>query len=395
MHPHTKLVHIDAAPGDPVRPVATPIYQTATFEQESATEFGAFDYSRSGNPTRAVLERHLASLEEGVRGFAYSSGMAAISAVTRLLSCGEEILADEDLYGGTYRLFSRVLPGAGIATRYADATDPEGFARSVTERTRLVYIETPTNPLLRVVDVRAIGEVARRAGALLCVDNTMLSPYLQNPLVLGADIVLHSGTKYLCGHSDVTAGAVVVREKALGERLGFLQNAEGTALGPQDCFLLLRGLKTLGIRMDRQQATALGVARFLRGCPGVRRVYFPGLDDHPGRDVHAAQARGAGGVLSVELATPEAARRLVEATRLFTTCVSFGSVGSSISLPACMSHASIPAEQRKAERVPPTLVRLSIGLEDERDLIEDLSRALEEGPEVVCTRRGGAAVGAA
>lgn len=376
MNIHTKLIRFDAAPGDPTRPTSTPIYQTATFEQESATAFGAYDYSRSGNPTRSVLEAHLADLEHACRAFAYASGMAALAAVTRLLSPGDEILADEDLYGGAYRFYSRVLPSSGITARYADATDLSAFASAITQRTRLIHIESPTNPLLRILDIRAIARLAHDAGALLSVDSTMLSPYLQNPLDLGADIVVHSGTKYLNGHADVTAGVIAVRDPELASRLAFLQNAEGTALGPQDCFLLLRGLKTLGCRLDRQQQTAQRVAEFLAGHPSVSRVNFPGLAGHPGKELHDSQSRGPGAVLSIELESRDAAVALVESTRLFTTCVSFGSINSSISLPACMSHASIPAEQRRDDRVPPSLVRLSIGLEDPQDLIDDLNRAL-------------------
>lgn len=376
MNIHTKITRFDAAPGDPTRPTSTPIYQTATFEQESATEFGPYDYSRSGNPTRDVLEKHLALLENGCRAFAYASGMAALATITRLLSPGDTILADEDLYGGAYRFYSRVLPSSGISADYADATDLRSFASALTPRTRLIHIESPTNPLIRILDIRAIAALAHDAGALLSVDSTMLSPYLQNPLDLGADIVVHSGTKYLNGHADVTAGVIAVRDAELDKRLAFLQNAEGTALGPQDCFLLLRGVKTLGVRLDRQQQTAQRVAEFLASHPAVKNTYFPGLDTHPGKALHDSQARGQGAVLSIELESREAAVSFVESTRLFTTCVSFGSINSSISLPACMSHASIPAEQRRNERVPPSLVRLSIGLEDPQDLINDLAAAL-------------------
>lgn len=377
MNIHTKLLRFDAAPGDATRPTSTPIYQTATFEQESATSFGAYDYTRSGNPTRTVLEKHLADIEHGCRAFAYASGMAALATITRLLSPGDHILADEDLYGGAYRFYARVLPSSGITASYADGTDLDAFAAAITPRTRLIHIESPTNPLIRILDIRAIAKLAHAAGALLSVDSTMLSPYLQNPLALGADIVVHSGTKYLNGHADVTAGVIAVRDEELAKRLAFLQNAEGTALGPQDCFLLLRGIKTLGIRLDRQQQTALRVAEFLVRHPAVKNVYYPGLANHPGKALHDSQSRGPGGVLSIELESREAAVAFVEAAQLFTTCVSFGSINSSISLPACMSHASIPAEQRRNDRVPPSLVRLSIGLEDAQDLINDLTTALQ------------------
>ncbi len=373
----TQLVHFNAAPDDPYRPVATPIYQTATFAQEEADRFGRYDYSRSGNPTRAVIESQLARLEHGRRALCFASGLAAISAVTRLLSCGEEILAGDDLYGGTYRLFSRILDRTGITVNYADPSDLKALASAITERTRLIYVESPTNPLLRIADLAALAKLAHVHGALLCVDNSAMSPCLQNPLDLGADIVLHSATKYLCGHSDVTAGAVVVEDSALAEQIYFVQNGEGTALGPFDSFLLLRGLKTLKLRLDCQQRNAQRLADFLQSHPAVRRVYYPGLGTHPGAQLHARQARGAGAVLSFETGSFEASKEIVEQTKLFQTTVSFGSIGSSISLPGCMSHASIPAAVREARALPPDLVRLSVGIEDADDLIGDLATALD------------------
>src|SRR6516162_655658 len=269
----SKLVSFDVAPGDPFRPMPTPLYQTATFEQEEATSFGPYDYSRSGPPTRTVLEEQIALLENGRRGFCFASGMAAITSITRLLRTGDEILADSDLYGGTCRLFTRVLDRTGITARYGDACDPEAFRSQITERTKLVYLESPTNPLLRVVDIRRIADLAHRNGALLAVDSSAMSPYLQNPLNLSADIVLHSATKFLCGHSDVTAGVAVVKDDALGKEIYFVQNAEGNGLNPFDCFLLLRGMKTLKLRLDCQQNNAHGIAKYLACHPQVRRVY--------------------------------------------------------------------------------------------------------------------------
>lgn len=374
----TKLVSFDPCPEDPHRPVATPIYQTATFEQASAEAFGRYDYSRSGNPTRTVLGDQLARLEGGTRGFCFASGLAAITAVARLLRCGDEILAGNDLYGGTYRLFSKILYRSGIRVRYVSGDDAGAFQHALGPRTRLVHLETPTNPLLRVVDLAPLAEVAHRGGAILCVDNSLMSPYLQNPLAHGADVVVHSATKFLCGHSDVTAGVVVVRDAALAREIQFVQNGEGTALGPFDAYLLLRGLKTLAIRMDRQQQTAGRLARFLAGHPLVTRVHHPGLDAHPGRAVHARQARGAGAVLSFETGSRALSRRVVEGARLFGVTVSFGSVNSSISLPARMSHASIPPEVRAARQLPEDLIRVSVGIEDADDLIDDLSAALEQ-----------------
>jgi cystathionine beta-lyase len=374
---HTRLVGFDPCPGDPHRPAVTPIYQTATFEQESALEFGRYDYSRSGNPTRAVLERLVADLEGAERGFAFASGLAAMTAITRLLSAGDEIVAGDDLYGGAYRLFSRILARTGITVRYADATNPAALAAAIGPRTRLVHIETPTNPRLRIVDIQAAARAAHDAGAILSVDSTAMSPYLQNPLALGADVVMHSATKYLCGHSDVTAGAVATSDPRLAETLYLVQNGEGAALGPFDSYLLLRGLRTLGLRMDRQQATAQKVAEFLAGHPGVERVWYPGLACHPGADLHARQARGPGAVVSFQTGSLEVSRRVAEAARLFAITVSFGGIGSSISLPCRMSHASIPPEVRKTVELPEDLVRVSVGIEDAGDLIRDLSRALD------------------
>jgi cystathionine beta-lyase len=294
----SRLVHFDSAPQDPYHPMSTPIYQTATFEQEKADSFGAYDYSRSGNPTRRVLEDQMAVLEGGARGFCFSSGMAAIATVMHLLKAGDEVLVDWDLYGGTSRLLGKVSPRSGIRVRYVDASDPSALEAQITSATRLIFVETPTNPFLRVLDLQAIAQVAHQHGVLFCVDNSTMSPYLQNPIALGADIVVHSATKFLCGHSDVTGGVIVVKDQALAEEIYFLQNAEGSALGPFDCFLLLRGLKTLKLRMDAQQRSAGLIAQFLHEHPKVSSVYYPGLADHPQHSVQQAQARGAGAVLS-------------------------------------------------------------------------------------------------
>jgi len=371
----SKLVSFDVAPGDPFRPMATPIYQTATFEQEEATAFGPYDYSRSGNPTRTVLEEQIAGLENGTRGFCFSSGMAAITCVTRLLKTGDEILADSDLYGGTCRLFTRVLDRTGITARYADACDIEAFAAQINDRTKLVYLESPTNPLLRVVDIWQIADLAHAVGALLAVDSSTMSPYLQNPMDLGADIVLHSATKFLCGHSDVTAGVIVVRNDELAKQIYFLQNAEGSALGPFDAFLFLRGLKTLKLRMDAQQKNAQAIAEWLEAHPQVTAVNYPGLASSPGYLLQHRQARGAGAVLSFTTGSAEASRIIVEATRMFSICVSFGSINSTISLPGCMSHASVPPEVGELRDLPGDLVRISVGIEDAGDLIADLGQA--------------------
>src|SRR5581483_733846 len=339
--------------------------------------------SRSGNPTRAVLESQIAELEGGQRAFCFASGMAAITAVTRLLRPGDEIVACDDLYGGTLRLFSRILKGRGIETRYVDFAEPGALQSAISERTRLVYLETPTNPLLKVVDIGTAVTIAHRHGALLCVDNSTMSPYLQNPLALGADIVVHSATKFLCGHSDVTAGAVVLNDPQLAEALYLIQNGEGAGLGPFDSFLLLRGLKTLALRLDRQQQNAQRIAEFLSQHAKVSRVHYPGLADHPGRDRHLAQARGAGSVVSFETGAFALSQQVAEATWIFNITVSFGSVNSSISLPVCMSHASIPPEVRARKFLPQDLVRLSVGIENVDDLIADLDQALSRATPIV------------
>ena len=373
----SKLIQFDAAPGDRFRPTATPIYQTATFEQEHADRFGDFDYTRSGNPTRKVLEDHVATLEGGTRGFAFASGMAAITAVARTLRTGDEILADSDLYGGTCRLFTRVLERSGITARYADAGDLATFAARITPNTRLIYVESPTNPLLRVLDLRALAALAHAHDALLVVDNSLMSPYLQRPIELGADVVLHSATKFLCGHADVTGGVVVVKDEKLAEDIAFLQNAEGNALGPFDCFLLQRGLKTLKLRVDAQQRNAQQIAEFLAADPRVERVFYPGLATHPDYELQRSQASGAGSVLSFTAHSVEAAKAIAERAKMFQICVSFGSIHSTISLPGCMSHASVPPEIAATRELPPQLVRISVGIEDAGDLIADLDQALQ------------------
>jgi cystathionine beta-lyase len=376
MRPATEIVQLDQPPDDPYAPLSTPIYQTATFAQPSALEFGRYDYSRSGNPTRAALEAHLARLERAPRAFAYASGMAALQAVASLVAPGETLLAGDDLYGGTYRLLTQVLEARGVTIVFADLANPEKAAQALSSRPSLVLVETPTNPLLRIVDVRRLAEHAHRVGARVAVDASLLSPYLMRPLELGADLVIHSATKALGGHSDLTAGVVAASDPAICEKLAFRQNAEGVALGPFDSWLLLRGIKTLGLRLDRQQANAQRLAEYLSRHSSVHRVRFPGLADHPGAALHRDQAAGPGAVLSFETGSLERSRRVVEALRLFRIAVSFGSVISTASLPCKMSHASIPESVRAARELPEDLVRLSVGIEDADDLIADLAAAL-------------------
>jgi len=356
--------------------IVPPIYQTATFVQPTATEFGDFDYTRSGNPTRSLLEEQLASLEDATYASAFASGMAALTALTRIVRSGEEIIAGDDLYGGTVRLLERIASTQGVTVRYVDTTDLDLVRSNLTSSTRLILIETPSNPLFRITDIRALSLIARDADALLAVDNSMLSPVFQRPLKLGADIVIHSATKFLCGHSDVTAGAIITNDRSVHESISFQQNAEGAGLSPFESWLLLRGLKTLALRVERQNKSAQRVAEFLESHSSVARVFYPGLVSNEGHKIHRQQSEGDGAVVSFTTDDPDFSVRLVEATRLFKIAVSFGSVGSTISLPCRMSHASIPLALRDRIGPPADLVRLSVGIEDVDDLIDDLSRAL-------------------
>ncbi len=371
----TRLIQFEAAPGDRHAPVSTPLYQTATFEQPGAEELGTYDYSRSGNPTRTVLEDLLAELEGGSRAFAFSSGMAAVNAVIRLLSAGDALVAGDDLYGGSYRLLAGAAERQGIDVRWVDTTDPAAVAAALDDRVRLVLLETPSNPLLKVSDIELIGQLARSHGSLLAVDNSIMSPYLQKPLELGADIVIESATKALSGHADLTGGVVAVKDAELAERIYWTQNAEGTALGPFESWLLLRSVKTLAVRLDRQIASAWRVAEYLRDRDEVKTVHYPGFEEHPGHQLHHRQAGGGSVVMSFETHDEGAGKRIVDAARIFTIAVSFGSVGSVISLPCRISHAAIPPEVRRARALPEDLVRLSVGIEDIDDLLGDLDRA--------------------
>ncbi|HEU4795731.1 MAG TPA: aminotransferase class V-fold PLP-dependent enzyme [Pyrinomonadaceae bacterium] len=355
--------------------IVPPIYQTATFEQPTAGEFGEYDYTRSGNPTRTLLERQLADLEDAGYACSFASGMAALTALTRIVKTGEEIIAGDDLYGGTVRLLDQIALNQNISVRYVDTTDAEAVRKIVTSRTRLLLLETPSNPLFRISDIRELGSIAREAGAYLAVDNSMLSPVFQRPLNCGADIVVHSATKFLCGHSDVTAGALITNDPALYKQLSFRQNAEGAGLSPFESWLLLRGLKTLALRVERQNSSAEKIAHFLQTRPEVSEVFYPGLPDHPGREIHNVQASGNGAVVSFTTGNDKLSAALAESTRLFKIAVSFGSVGSTISLPYRMSHASIPSGLRDRLAPPADLVRLSVGIEDVGDLLEDLEHA--------------------
>ncbi|MDR3637561.1 MAG: cystathionine gamma-synthase [Isosphaeraceae bacterium] len=353
-----------------------PIYATSTFTQQAPGEHKGYEYSRSGNPTRAALETCLAALEGGEQGLAFASGLAATSAVLSLLRPGDEVAAAADLYGGTYRILERVFRPWGIVARYADQATPEGFAKVIGPATKLVWIETPTNPLLEVIDIAAVAALAHKAGAWLAVDNTFASPYLQQPLALGADLVVHSTTKYLGGHSDVVGGAVIGRRELVSQ-IQFYQNAAGGVPGPFDAWLTLRGIKTLALRMQRHCENAGELAGWLETNPAIERVYYPGLASHHGHNLASRQMRGYGGMISVRIAGGrDATLRFLKRTRLFSLAESLGGVESLVCHPATMTHASIPAEIRLARGVDDSLVRLSVGIEDYEDLRRDLANAL-------------------
>ncbi len=370
----TRAIHAGQDPEPAYGAVSVPIYQTSTYAQESVGKHKGYDYARTGNPTRTALETALAALEEGFGGLCFASGMAAESTFFYLLQPGDHVIVADDVYGGTYRLVNQVLRSAmGIEFDTVDLTDLEALKKAMREETRLVWVETPTNPLLKIIDIAAVADLAHEAGAWCAVDNTFASPYLQQPLKLGADAVIHSATKYLGGHSDVVGGAIVTTQAEMHERLAFLQNAAGGVPGPLDCFLVLRGLKTLALRMDAHCRNAERVAQFLLTHPRARKVYYPGLIDHPGHDVAKRQMRGFGGMVSFETETEQEALDVCGKTELFFLAESLGGVESLIEHPGRMTHASVAGSPLE---VPATLVRLSVGIEHPDDLLEDLTQAL-------------------
>lgn len=373
----TRAIHAGVTPEPVTGAIMTPIFQTSTYVQPAVGEpRGHYDYGRTANPTREALEANLASLESGTHAVAFASGLAAIEAIVKRLSAGDHVVSEENTYGGTTRMFNHVLSRLGIEFTYVDASDPEAVAAAMRPNTRLVHVETPTNPMMRVCDIRAVAEIAHRGGALLSVDNTFASPYNQRPLELGADFSVHSSTKYVNGHSDVIGGIVAVRDGDLAEELVFLRKSTGAVPGPLDCWLTLRGLKTLHVRMRQHNANGLAVARFLEEHPKVDRVLYPGLPSHSQHALAARQMDGFTGMVSVDVGTLERARALTEHCRVFSLAESLGGVESLISVPALMTHASVPEERRAAMGVTPGLVRLSVGIEDESDLIADLERVL-------------------
>lgn len=377
----TRLLHNDAKVDPETGAVSIPIHHASTFHQRDIDQFGKYDYSRSLNPTREALEHAIAELEEGTQGFAFSSGMAAISTAFLLLSAGDHVLLSQDVYGGTYRMVTSVLVRLGIEYNFTDMTDLEAVRSAIRENTRVVYIETPSNPLLKVTDIEAVCRIAKETGALAFVDNTFLTPARQTPLTLGADVVLHSATKFLGGHSDVLAGLAVVKDEKLAERLYFLQNTIGAVLGAQDAWLVLRGLKTLHVRLEHAEKTAYRLAGFLESHPLVQRVFYPGLPDHPQYELQQRQAASAGAVLSFELPDEEAVRCFVSNVKIPVFAVSLGAVESILSYPAKMSHAAIPEYERKQLGISNGLLRLSVGLENADDLLADFSQALSSIPQ--------------
>jgi cystathionine gamma-lyase len=374
----TKAVHAGVVPDPTTGAIMTPIFQTSTYVQEGPGLHKGYAYARGANPTRASLQKSIAALEDGKHCLCFSSGMGATDAVIKLLSPGDEVITSNDLYGGTYRMFKRVYEKFGIKFHFIDLTNAANLAAYITNKTKLIWIETPTNPLMNIVDIKACVELARKQQIFVAVDNTFASPYLQSPLELGADIVMHSVTKYLAGHSDVIMGALVVNDDKLYQDLAFIHNSCGAVPGPQDSFLVLRGIKTLHLRMERHCANGKVIASFLKEHPKVAKVYWPGFEDHPNHDIAKKQMKGYGGMLSFTLKddSMEKAHLLMKSVELFALAESLGGVESLINHPASMTHASIPKEERLKSGLVDTLIRLSIGVEDVEDLIQDLHQAL-------------------
>ncbi|AGK96589.1 trans-sulfuration enzyme family protein [Clostridium pasteurianum] len=372
----TKLIHNGNEIDKNTGALSLPIYHASTFHQFDIDNFSKYDYSRSGNPTREALENTIAVLEEGDSGFAFSSGMAAISSVLSIFSAGDHILVCKDVYGGTYRVTSSFFTKFNVETTFVDASNIGEIKERIKSNTKAIFLETPSNPLLKITDLRAVIKVAKEHNIVVIVDNTFMSPYLQNPIKLGADIVVNSATKFIGGHSDVISGLVAVKGKELSDKVKFVQNSFGAVLGPQDCWLLLRGIKTLKVRLDYQQKSALKLAKWLKEQEEVAKVYYPGLSDHPSSNIHLSQARGGGAVLSFEAKDDAVAINFMKKVKLAAVAVSLGGVETIVSYPAKMSHAAIPKEEREALGIKDSLIRVSLGLEDTDDIIEDFKIAL-------------------
>lgn len=373
----TRAIHAGCEPDPGTGAIMTPIFQTSTYVQESPGKHKGYDYSRTHNPTRTALEKNIASLEEGKYGLAFSSGMSAITAITHMLSAGDHIICSDDVYGGTFRLFDKVLKKFNLEFDFIDLTSLQSLERYIKNTTKLVWLESPSNPLLKLIDIEATARIAKSRGIVTVVDNTFATPFFQKPLKLGADIVMHSTTKYLNGHSDVIGGALVMNDQGLYEKLQFLQNAAGGVPGPFDCFLVLRGIKTLAIRMERHAGNALKIAQFLESHPKIKKVIYPGLRSHPQHELAKKQMGGFGGIVTFFIKGGlEAARRFLEMVKVFSLAESLGGVESLIEHPAIMTHASLPKEVREKIGISDELIRVSVGIEHVDDLINDLEQAL-------------------
>ncbi|MEX0362620.1 MAG: cystathionine gamma-synthase [Allomuricauda sp.] len=375
---NSKTIHGGQQPDKAYGAVMPPIYQTSTYAQSTPGGHMGYEYSRSANPTRTALENALASIENGNYGLAFASGLSAMDAVIKLLNPGDEVVSTNDLYGGSYRLFKQVFEKYGITFHFIGMQDPAAIEAKINEKTKLIWVETPTNPMMNIIDIKAVSELAKKHNLLLAVDNTFATPYLQRPLDLGADIVMHSATKYLGGHSDVVVGALVVKDKALADQLYFIQNASGAVCGPMDSFLTLRGIKTLHVRMHRHCENGQAIAKFLLNHPKIEKVYWPGFENHPNHDIAKSQMDGFGGMISfiTKGSSYEDAIKIVEKLEVFTLAESLGGVESLAGHPASMTHASIPKEEREKSGVVDALIRLSVGIEDVNDLIADLEQAI-------------------
>lgn len=376
MREKTKLIHGGIVGDETTGAVSTPIYQVSTYKQDAVGKHRGYEYSRTGNPTRHALEELIKDLEGGHAGFAFSSGMAATSSIMMMFNSGDHVIITDDVYGGTFRVLTKVLNRMGITSTFVDTTDVANVEAALTDRTKAVFLESPTNPLLKVADIAGIARFAKSKGLLTIVDNTFMTPYFQKPITLGADIVVHSATKYLGGHSDVVAGLAVVANEQLATDLHFIQNSVGAVLGPQDSWLMMRGLRTLGLRMEEMASNAQRLAEYLDQHPSVGKVYYPGLSTHDGYEMMKKQTTGFGGMISFDVGSAEKAEDLIKQLRYFTLAESLGAVESLISVPAQMTHASIPADRRAELGIGDGLVRISVGIEDVEDLLEDLEQAL-------------------
>ncbi|WP_085523284.1 bifunctional cystathionine gamma-lyase/homocysteine desulfhydrase [Tuberibacillus sp. Marseille-P3662] len=377
MKKKTQMIHAGITGDEQTGAVSVPIYQTSTYQQDGAGQHRGYEYSRTGNPTRHALEETITALEHGQAGFAFASGMAAITSVMTLFNSGDHVVMTDDVYGGTFRLMNHVINRLGIESTFIDSSDPAQVKEAIQDNTVALYIETPTNPLLKITDIAEMEEIAREHELTLIVDNTFNTPYFQHPLELGADIVLHSATKYIGGHSDVVGGLVVVNNETLAKDLHFIQNSSGAILGPQDSWLLLRGIKTLGLRMEAHENNTQRIVHFLNQHPKVTNVYYPGLSDHSGHEIAQRQASGFGGMISFDVGSGENADHVLANVKYFTLAESLGAVESLISIPARMTHASIPKDRREALGITDGLIRISVGIEDADDLIDDLRQAIE------------------